>query len=561
MLFKDYNKSILILFAILILCSGKLLKDYLYKNNLIEGMTKNEVVTTPATLRRPLPSGTAITNASISFKITTGANITGNITLTLTCLDSELTAAGITLPTSSNSFVATGPTAANTASGDKPVTSFTSVVSTTNGIKTIRFTPIYSVLSADSTKTSQISSGTLITITITGITISTTTDVAVTSSKPVLFTISGGTSDSIQIPVIIEPPQSDRGVSGSSSSTNDIELAISNLNTAIGTNPSNSSDLIAAKNALINLLAQTYGTVTNAGTVFTSSGLYEAQKTALDFIGKEKARTNQNANIIETDNSNKKRMSQINQYYTQNYQANIAILKYVIYMSVALIVLTVLKTKEYIPPSISTLGTICILAFGSIEIGKKIYDILRRNDFDFDKYDWNFDQSKMDSVQLTQTDTNNLSTLGSFGAPCYGPGCCDAGTSWSDVTKKCTPGATLTGTAVWAPATSTLTVTITNKVDIAASTGYIKFTLPSGLFASTSSPNSSSGSFASGVFTSSNTAAILANTTTTIRITGLSLASPLPNADLIPRVITDVYSSSEPNRTQINIQGIPGYNS
>lgn len=558
MLFKDYNKSILILFAILILCSGKLLKDYLYKNEFIEGMTKNEVVTNPATLRRPLPSGTAITNANISFKITTGANITSNSNsnIRLTCLDSELTAAGITLPTTTTSFVATGPT--TPATTDKPVTSFTSAVSKETGTTTVTFTPIYSGAAADNLKTSQISSGTLITITITGITISAATDATVTSSKSILFTIVGGSNDSIQIPVIIEPPQQDRGVSGSSSSTNDIELAISRINTALQSQQGN-IELLNAKNALISLLAQTYGTVASAGSVFTSSQLYEAQKTALDFIGKEKARTNQNANIIETDNDNKKRMSQINQYYTQNYQANIAILKYVIYMSVALIVLTVLKTKEYIPPSISTLGTICILAFGSIEIGKKIYDILRRNDFDFDKYDWNFDQSKMDSAQLTQTDTNNLSTLGSFGAPCYGPGCCDAGTSWSDVTKKCTPGATLTGTAVWAPATSTLRVTITNTVVISAS-GYIKFTLPSGLFSTTPSSNNGSVDSSTGVFTYTAPALISAGTTTTITFTGAALASPLPNADFIPRVITNVYSSSEPNKTQINIQGISGFN-
>ena len=505
MLFKNYNKSILILFAILILCSGKLLKDYLYKNEFIEGMTKNEVVTTPETLRRPLPSGTAITNASISFKITTGADITGSITLTLSCLDSELTAAGITLPTTTTSFVATGPT--TPAARDKPVT-FASSVNTTNGLKQIIFTPTYG--GTDLTKLSQISLGSVINITISNITITPTTDATVTSSKSVLFTIVGGTNDSIQIPVIIEPPQQDRGISGSSSSTNDIELAISRINTALLTDQSN-DELKNAKTALINLLAQTYGTVAGAGTVFTSSGLYQAQKTALDFIGKEKARTNQNANIIETDNSNKKRMSQINQYYT----------------------------------------------FGSIQIGKSVYDILRRNDFDFDKYDWSFDQSKMDSAQITQTNSNpsDLSVLGTFGAPCYGPGCCDAGTSWSDVTKKCTPGATLTGTAVWASSSSssTLTVKITNNIAIPA--GGLKFTIPSGIFATGSVPVSASGSIISGIF--SHTEIIATSTTTPIIITGLSLKNPVPSADSSPRIITDVYSSSEPNKTTIKITGIP----
>jgi len=552
MLFKNYNKSILILFAILILCSGKLLKDYLYKNEFIEGMTKNEVVTTPATLRRPLPSGTEIINASISFKITTGADISGSITLS--CLDSDLTAAGITLPTTTTSFVAIVPT---TPADTKPVTSFTSVVSTTNGIKTIIFTPIYSVLPADNLKPSKISSVSVINITISNIIINPTTDATVTTSKSVLFTISGGTSDSIQIPVIIEPPQQDRGVSGSSSSTNDIELAISNINTALMAQPNN-NELKNAKTALITLLAQTYGTVAGAGAVFTSSGLYQAQKTALDFIGKEKARTNQNANIIETDNSNKKRMSQINQYYTQNYRANITILKYVIYMSVALILLTILKNKEYIPSSISTLGTIFILTFGSIQIGKSVYDILRRNDFDFDKYDWSFDQSKMDSAQITQTNSNpsDLSVLGTFGAPCYGPGCCAAGTSWSDVEKQCMPGATLTGTAVWASSSSSSSLTVNIKNNTAIPVGGLKFTIPSGLFA-TSSAASTSGSIISGIFSNTAVIATPTNTPTPIIITGLSLKNPLPNPDSSPRIITDVYSSTEPNKTTIKITGIP----
>jgi hypothetical protein len=556
MLFKDYNKSILILFAILILCSGKLLKDYLYKNNLIEGMSVISVVTTPATLRRPLPSGTAITDARIRFDVTNTSAIStgGNIYIQWDTTDT--TNAFVDMSGASAANYTASATANNSAIPDLSIAIDTVNSSIASPAARISLNVTGANIPANSK----------ITVNINNITLKPSAQI--TTGRNIKFIISGVLSDSIQIPVIIEPPQQqDRGVSGSSSSTNDIELAISNLNTAIGTNPSNSRDLIAAKNALINLLAQTYGTVTNAGTVFTSSGLYQAQKTALDFIGKEKARTNQNANIIETDNSNKKRMSQINQYYTQNYQANIAILKYVIYMSVALIVLTVLKTKEYIPPSISTLGTICILAFGSIEIGKKIYDILRRNDFDFDKYDWNFDQSKMDSAQLTQTDTNSLSTLGSFGAPCYGPGCCDAGTSWSDSAKKCTPGATLTGTAVWAPATSTstststLTVKITNTIDIPQN-GTIRFTSPSGLFTTYGPNNPSNVSTPSlGVFTYTAPAPINANTTTTITFTGAALASPLPNADLIPRVITDVYSSSEPNRTQINIQGIPGYNS
>ena len=53
---------------------------------------------------------------------------------------------------------------------------------------------------------------------------------------------------------------------------------------------------------------------------------------------------------------------------------------------------------------------------------------------DFDKYDWTFDETKMDAAKMTQTNANpaDLSALGAMNpqAPCFGPGCCDTGTTW-----------------------------------------------------------------------------------------------------------------------------------
>lgn len=540
MLFKNYNKSILILFAILILCSGKLLKDYLYKNQFIEGMTASS---TSNDISR---SNSAAKTVSLTFDIITGINIPVGGKINISCTAADLTAAGVTFPTT---FDITKYTAVATPQ----ISGLTLTSAIDSGATDIKFTVGVAPIPANSK----------ITITISDVTI------LIDSSPPkpasnINFTITSSAvgESAVVAKILVKPSTGVLGISGSSS-TSDIETAIVKLNTAINAEPPGSDrrqSLLDAKSVLIKLLADSYGTVAGAGAYFTSGDLYNAQQTALDFIGKEKARATQNMKIIESDNTNKKRMSQINQYYTQNYQANITILKYVIYMSIALIIITILKTKEYIPPSISTLGTICILAFGSIEIGKRIYDILRRNDFEFDKYDWSFDQSKMDSAKIAQANTNptDLSALGSIGAPCYGPGCCDAGTSWSDTAKKCTPGATLTGTAEWSSTASTLTVKITNTIAIPA-TGTIKFTPPSGLFTTYGSNYPSNVGSSLGVFTYTAPAVISANTTTTITFTRAALASPLPDADRLPRVIRDVYSSSEPNRTTIKITGIPAY--
>ena len=369
----------------------------------------------------------------MTFTLTTAVVIPSSGTLSLSWVASQLTAAGIALPVSLTSTNCVATVISATPASDKPISSF----NVTSSGTTVTFTPVFSVAAADSAKTSQIASGTQLKFVISGITIkkadSTT---SLTTSANATFTITGAAADTKNVNVAVEPPTV-VGVVGSSSSTGDIESALTKLEATIAATPTNDpsyASLTNARSALINILTNTYGTVAGAGTVFSSGSLYAAQKTALDFIGKERSRTLENANILETDNSNKKRMSQINMYYTQNYQANSEIMKNIIYMSVGLIVLTLLKTKEYIPSSIATLGTIFILVLGSIVIGQKIFDILRRNDMDFDKYDWTFDETKMDAAKMTQTNANpaDLSALGAMNpqAPCFGPGCCDTGTTW-----------------------------------------------------------------------------------------------------------------------------------
>ena len=136
-------------------------------------------------------------------------------------------------------------------------------------------------------------------------------------------------------------------------------------------------------------------------------------------------------------------MAQVNTYYTRNYEANIDVMKNIIFLSVALILLAVLRNKDLLPSSISTLGVIFVLTLGGIVIGRQVFDIIRRNDHDFDKYDWNFNEKEYNDKNFIphNSDTLNLSDIGMGMAPCYGPGCCDVGTVWDPTTKKCKPQA------------------------------------------------------------------------------------------------------------------------
>lgn len=438
----EQYKVLLGLFAIVVLCSGKLLKDYFYQNQYIEGLTIDPVSSSTPLRRPPTSASSDLLGVNLTFTITTAVLIPSSGTVTLSWNDTQMAAAGIVLPASLTSANCVATVTSATPATDKPVSSFNT--SSSSSGTTVTFTPVFSVAAADTNKTSQIASGSQLQIVIRNITIKKAdATTSLTASVNSTFTITGASGDTKTVNVAVDPPIV-VGVAGSSSSTSDIEAALTKLDATIATTPSTDpsyASLTDAKRALIAILTNTYGTVAGAGTVFSSGSLYTAQKTALDFIGKEKSRTSQNANILETDNNNKKRMSQINMYYTQNYQANTEIMKYIIYMSVGLIILTVLKTKDYIPSSIATLGTIFILVLGSIVIGQKIFDILRRNDMDFDKYDWTFDEKKVDASKMTQTNANpaDLTALGAMNtpAPCFGPGCCDTGTAWYEKGRKC----------------------------------------------------------------------------------------------------------------------------
>lgn len=146
-------------------------------------------------------------------------------------------------------------------------------------------------------------------------------------------------------------------------------------------------------------------------------------------------------------------------------------------------------------------------------------------------------------------------------APCYGPGCCDVGTSWNESVKKCIPTiAGLSGTAVWTSAaggTLTLSLKVTNALLVGDT---ISVTLPSGLFSGT--PAALSGSFTG---TPSTTAPFVLTVASggvsdaskvvpNIVITGLSVVS----SDYSTRSKQlKVKSSKDVNEVGINITGIP----
>jgi hypothetical protein len=544
---SEKNQILVALFAIVLLCAGKLFKDYLFRRGYIEGMTGMKVTTETSTQLRRNASGVGAANvvAELYLLVTLERDLTPpqNIQLTWT----GAVAADVT--TSTTDYDYTASVVSGTTSATFPPPSGNIVVST------ITFTP-----------SATIKAGSKIRITVKNVTIYP----GAKADSKLTFTVTpsnGETAVSRVFKILPAESATTQYSSPYQGTTAEIQAAITDINTRLSATPLTDAvrtDLLKARSALVTLLASTYGTVKEAGQVFDSDALYEAQRTAIQFIKTEKERAATNANSLKEDNSNKRRMAQINTYYTKNYEANTEVMKNIIFVSVALIVLAVLRNKDLIPTSISTLGVIFVLTLGGIVVGKQVFDIIRRNDHDFDKYDWSFNEEEMNDKQLLQQNsgTSNLSDMGIGMAPCYGPGCCDVGTSWSDAAKKCIPSdSRIDGTAAWSSSSGTDTLTISLKVTNALVTGdTITVALPSGVFSGTpaitgnafTGPPSTTAPFpltvAPGGASDSTTKAV-----PNIVITGLSI---IPSDYPRPTQLK-VKSSKDINEVGINITGIP----
>lgn len=548
---SEKNQILIALFGIVVLCAGKLFKDYLTRGGYVEGFTFTTETSPYSVLRR----GQTDTLANVFLIITLGKDLPngGKIDTVWSATNSAIAVDNIVFPTALDKYTAT---LESEIGGTR--SPFTKSLDGNNNKLTL-------------TATAALKSGSWIKIGINDITLK----AGITAEPTLKFTITpnnGESAVSRDLKVFEADSQSGSGdfVSSTRVTASDIRKAIESIDQRLNAQPPPGDNdriaLLDARASLVSMLASTYGTVKEAGQVFDSEALYNAQRTAIDFIKKERARTEKNATLLSEDNSNKRRMAQVNTYYTRHYEANTDVMKNIIYVSVALIILAVLRNKEMIPASISTLGIILILTFGGIVIGTQVYDIIRRNDHDFDKYDWNFNEDEMNRKQLVQqnSDPANLSEMGMGMAPCYGPGCCDVGTTWDNDSKKCVPAASrITGTATWKPsqagsASGSLVValTVSSSGALTANTSTITITLPEGLF--TGNTITATGANVVGTATSkliqlNPTSGVAASSKTPdITISGLSLSAGYSSLSKVLKVKT----SSDTNETGVTISGI-----
>jgi hypothetical protein len=140
---------------------------------------------------------------------------------------------------------------------------------------------------------------------------------------------------------------------------------------------------------------------------------------------------------LKEDKSNKLRLVEINNYYGRKYEYQTDIMKIVIMACAPILVISILLKKGFIPETISTGIIVLIIVAGIIAVARKVMDLNRRNNMNFDQYDMPFNPY---AVSVSKTENTNLadSSRMSTYSSCIGASCCDGvNTVWNPATAMC----------------------------------------------------------------------------------------------------------------------------
>jgi hypothetical protein len=139
---------------------------------------------------------------------------------------------------------------------------------------------------------------------------------------------------------------------------------------------------------------------------------YAQQLVALNIIENDLTNTSSQLKKSMTIRDNAERMVGVNNYYTRRYESHADIMKHIIFYCGIIIIAIFLMKMGIVTDEIASLIIIITLCFGIIIVGKKVYDLSRRNNIDYDKYNFPFDITK---VPDTSRNTISRETDRTFG--------------------------------------------------------------------------------------------------------------------------------------------------
>jgi hypothetical protein len=110
--------------------------------------------------------------------------------------------------------------------------------------------------------------------------------------------------------------------------------------------------------------------------------------------------------------NNSERMIGVNNYYARRYEAHSSVMKKIVLFCGIIILIIFLMKIGIINDGISSVLIIATLAIGLVIVGKEVWDISRRSNIDFDKYNYPFNPDNVPARTTNVIDKKTDETYG-----------------------------------------------------------------------------------------------------------------------------------------------------
>lgn len=163
--------------------------------------------------------------------------------------------------------------------------------------------------------------------------------------------------------------------------------------------------------------------------------------TSKSLVENESNQVDERIEQLQQDKVSSVRMLEINNYFTERTKAYNQLIRIVCGLIILIIILTTLIKKQLIPSNISNLVLFVVILISIIIILSKLFDIFRRDNMDFNDYNF-IDYIKANDPSVIEYNARQLGLLdieGKFDInTCIGASCCsEAGLVYDESIDKC----------------------------------------------------------------------------------------------------------------------------
>jgi hypothetical protein len=167
-------------------------------------------------------------------------------------------------------------------------------------------------------------------------------------------------------------------------------------------------------------------------------GTLDDQSYALAIIEKELKESRRKLEIMQQEKMNKIRQVEINEYYSDKYKTHTYLMQVIVLTLIPIIILTLLYSRGTLKDTPYYILLILVLVVGGYFSLTIWLSITKRNNMNYDTYDFYFDASNAPSPSTDASNNSDPWTSSSSNSnECSGADCCDTDMSYDSSNNIC----------------------------------------------------------------------------------------------------------------------------